>query len=51
MWDGNRANLKFDTFRDKITVRQDRSEESWYPKLIYDPRIESIKNRYTSILI
>lgn len=26
LWDGNRADLKFDRFRDRITVKQDRSE-------------------------
>lgn len=25
LWDGQKANLKFDKFREKITVKQDRS--------------------------
>lgn len=45
MWDGQRANLRFDKFREKITVKQDRSEDPWVVRLEYNPRLEHIKNK------
>lgn len=48
MWDGNRADLKFDRFRERISVRQDRSEPAWNPRLDYNPRVEAVKTKYAS---
>lgn len=46
MWDGNRANLDFSKFREKVIVKLDRSEPAWNPKLEYTPKLEAIKQRY-----